>query len=92
MYLDNLSEQEVMELNIPTGVPLVYELDDSLKPIRSYYLGDQARIEQAMQSRGQSGKNCPLAMNSIQPFQKRTPPCLGCNSEGAPDNAFAVRG
>src|SRR5688500_2857711 len=46
MYLDNLSEQEVMELNIPTGVPLVYELDDRLKPVRSYYLGGQAENEQ----------------------------------------------
>ncbi len=59
MYLDNLSEQEVMELNIPTGVPLVYELDDSLKPIRSYYLGDQARIEQAMQVVANQGKIVP---------------------------------
>lgn len=56
MYLDNLSEQEVMELNIPTGVPLVYELDDGLKPVRSYYLGDQAKIEQAMQVVANQGK------------------------------------
>jgi 2,3-bisphosphoglycerate-dependent phosphoglycerate mutase len=59
MYLDNLSEQEVMELNIPTGVPLVYELDESLRPIRSYYLGDQARIEQAMQDVANQGKIVP---------------------------------
>jgi len=39
-YLDNISEAEIVGLNIPTGVPLVYELDDDLKPIRSYYLGD----------------------------------------------------
>ena len=39
-YLDNISEVEIVGLNIPTGVPLVYELDDDLKPIRSYYLGD----------------------------------------------------
>ncbi len=39
-YLDNISEEEIVGLNIPTGVPLVYELDDQLKPIRSYYLGD----------------------------------------------------
>jgi 2,3-bisphosphoglycerate-dependent phosphoglycerate mutase len=59
MYLDNLSEQEVMELNIPTGVPLVYELDDNLKPIRSYYLGDQAKIQQAMQVVANQGKISP---------------------------------
>jgi 2,3-bisphosphoglycerate-dependent phosphoglycerate mutase len=39
-YLDNVSDQEIVELNIPTGIPLVYELDDDLKPIKSYYLGD----------------------------------------------------
>jgi 2,3-bisphosphoglycerate-dependent phosphoglycerate mutase len=41
-YLDNVSEPEIVELNIPTGIPLVYELDDDLKPIRHYYLGDPA--------------------------------------------------
>jgi 2,3-bisphosphoglycerate-dependent phosphoglycerate mutase len=39
-YLDNVSEAEIVELNIPTGIPLVYELDDDLRPIRHYYLGD----------------------------------------------------
>ena len=41
-YLDNIDEQTIVELNIPTGIPLVYELDDNLKPIRHYYLGDPA--------------------------------------------------
>ncbi len=40
-YLDNVSESEIVELNIPTGIPLVYELDSTLKPLRKYYLGDQ---------------------------------------------------
>lgn len=39
-YLDNISDEEIVGLNIPTGIPLVYELDDELKPIRHYYLGD----------------------------------------------------
>ena len=39
-YLDNISDADIPNLNIPTGIPLVYELDDDLKPIRSYYLGD----------------------------------------------------
>ena len=39
-YLDNVSEKEIVDLNIPTGIPLVYELDENLKPIKSYYLGD----------------------------------------------------
>ena len=40
MYLDDISESEIVELNIPTGIPLVYELDEALKPLRHYYLGD----------------------------------------------------
>jgi 2,3-bisphosphoglycerate-dependent phosphoglycerate mutase len=39
-YLDDISESEIVELNIPTGIPLVYELDDELRPIRRGYLGD----------------------------------------------------
>ena len=39
-YLDNISDDAIVELNIPTGIPLVYELDQALKPIKSYYLGD----------------------------------------------------
>jgi 2,3-bisphosphoglycerate-dependent phosphoglycerate mutase len=41
-YLDNVPESEIVELNIPTGIPLVYELDERLQPIRHYYLGDPA--------------------------------------------------
>lgn len=44
-YLDNISDDAIAGLNIPTGVPLVYELDDECKPIRHYYLGDQSAIE-----------------------------------------------
>jgi 2,3-bisphosphoglycerate-dependent phosphoglycerate mutase len=46
-YLDNLGEQTIVELNIPTGIPLVYELDDHLKPVRHYYLGDPAAVAAA---------------------------------------------
>jgi 2,3-bisphosphoglycerate-dependent phosphoglycerate mutase len=46
-YLDNISDEEIVELNIPTGIPLVYELDDDLKPIRHYYLGDQEAAARA---------------------------------------------
>ncbi len=48
MYIDNISEKNIVELNIPTGVPLVYELDDEFKPITHYYLGDKRLIEQKM--------------------------------------------
>jgi len=44
-HLDNVSEEDIVELNIPTGIPLVYELDDDLKAIRHYYLGDAAAAE-----------------------------------------------
>jgi len=55
-YLDNLSEEEVLALNIPTGIPLVYELDDDLKPIRHYYLGDQEAIAAAAAAVASQGK------------------------------------
>jgi 2,3-bisphosphoglycerate-dependent phosphoglycerate mutase len=49
-YLDGVSDQKIVGLNVPTGRPLVYELDAGLKPVRSYYLGDQAEIEAAMRA------------------------------------------
>lgn len=55
-YLDNISEEEIVKLNIPTGVPLVYELDEDLKPVKHYYLGDQEAIAQAMQAVANQGK------------------------------------
>lgn len=56
-YLDHVSDADIINLNIPTGVPLVYELDDELKPIRHYYLGDQSAIEAAMQAVANQGKS-----------------------------------
>ena len=41
MHLDQISEEEISQLNVPTGIPLVYELDPKLQPIQSYYLGDE---------------------------------------------------
>jgi len=55
-YLDNISDDEIVKLNIPTGIPLVYELDNDLKPIRHYYLGDAAEIEKATQKVAAQGK------------------------------------
>lgn len=55
-YLDNIPDQEIVELNIPTGVPLVYELDNDLKPIKHYYLGDQEKIKAAMDAVASQGK------------------------------------
>ena len=55
-YLDGLSEEDILKVNIPTARPLVYELDENLKPLRHYYLGDQAEIEAAMAAVKNQGK------------------------------------
>jgi 2,3-bisphosphoglycerate-dependent phosphoglycerate mutase len=55
-YLDNVSEQEIVGLNIPTGIPLVYELDENLKPLRHYYLGDPEAVKLAAQAVANQGK------------------------------------
>ncbi len=55
-YLDNISDAEIPELNIPTGIPLVYELDDNLKPINHYYLGDAEAVAKAAAAVANQGK------------------------------------
>ena len=55
-YLDNVSDDKIVGLNIPTGVPLVYELDEKLQPIKHYYLGDQEAIQAAMDAVAAQGK------------------------------------
>ena len=55
-YLDNIGDKEISELNIPTGAPLVYELDDDLKPIKHYYLGDQEKISRQIEKVKNQGK------------------------------------
>lgn len=55
-YLDNISESEITELNIPTGLPLVYELDKELKPIKNYYLGDPAEAAKKAAAVANQGK------------------------------------
>jgi 2,3-bisphosphoglycerate-dependent phosphoglycerate mutase len=49
-YLDGLGEDEVVRLNIPTGIPLIYELDRAIKPVKSYYLGDPEEVERAIRA------------------------------------------
>jgi 2,3-bisphosphoglycerate-dependent phosphoglycerate mutase len=48
-YLDGTGDDEISGLNIPTGIPLIYELDDDLKPIRHYYLADEETVKKATQ-------------------------------------------
>ena len=49
-YLDQISDQDIAELNIPTGIPLVYELSDDLTPVRHFYLGDPEAAKRAAQA------------------------------------------
>ncbi len=55
-YLDQISDEDIVQRNIPTGIPLVYELDDALKPVKSYYLGDQEAIAKAEEAVAKQGK------------------------------------
>jgi 2,3-bisphosphoglycerate-dependent phosphoglycerate mutase len=55
-FLDNISEKEITELNIPTGIPLVYELDGDLKPTRHYYLADEETVRKAAEAVAAQGK------------------------------------
>lgn len=55
-YLDNMSEDDILGLNIPTALPLVYELDQNLKPVKHYYLGDPEKVKQAIESVANQGK------------------------------------
>ncbi len=56
-HLDGIADDKIVELNIPTGIPLVYELDENLKPIKSYYLGDADAIKAAQDAVANQGKS-----------------------------------
>ena len=58
-YLDNVSDADIVELNIRTGQPLVYELDDELRPLRHYYLGDEESIKASLLAVANQGKTGP---------------------------------
>jgi len=55
-YLDTISDEDIVGLNIPTGLPLVYELDDNLRAIKSYYIGDPKEVKKAMEAVANQGK------------------------------------
>jgi 2,3-bisphosphoglycerate-dependent phosphoglycerate mutase len=55
-HLDNLSDAEIVPLNVPTGAPLVYELDGDLRPIKHYYLGDAEEIAKRISAVSAQGK------------------------------------
>jgi 2,3-bisphosphoglycerate-dependent phosphoglycerate mutase len=58
-YLDNMSEQDIVDLNIPTGIPLVYQLNDDLKPLQHYYLGDADAVAKKAAAVANQGKAAP---------------------------------
>jgi len=55
-HIDSISEEDIMSLNIPTGIPLVYELDENMRPVRHYYLGDPAEVRKAEEDIKKQGK------------------------------------
>ena len=55
-FLDGISDEDIAELNIPTGIPLIYELDETLSPIRHYYLGDEEKARQAAEAVAKQGQ------------------------------------
>ena len=55
-YLDNIADDAIVELNIPTGIPLVYELDHNLRPIKHYYLADEETVKKATAAVANQGK------------------------------------
>lgn len=55
-YLDQISDEEIPQLNIPTGIPLIYELDEELKPIQHYYLGDKEALQKSIEAVANQGK------------------------------------
>lgn len=58
-YLDNISDKDITEVNIPTGIPLVYELDKDLKPIKHYYLADEETVKAAVNAVANQAKVNP---------------------------------
>lgn len=55
-HLDNIADDKIVAMNIPTGIPLVYELDDNCKPLKNYYLGDPEEIKKAIEGVAKQGK------------------------------------
>jgi 2,3-bisphosphoglycerate-dependent phosphoglycerate mutase len=61
-YLDDVSDDDIVKLNIPTGIPLVYELDNGLKPVSHYYVGDEEEVKKAMDRVADQGKSKTTAV------------------------------
>jgi 2,3-bisphosphoglycerate-dependent phosphoglycerate mutase len=61
-YLDAISDEDIIKYNIPTGIPLVFELDENMKPTKSYYLGDADAVRAAQEAVAKQGKSEPPAV------------------------------
>lgn len=55
-HLDNMGEDDILKFNVPTGIPLVYELDENLRPLKRYFLADEDKLKQAMDAVANQGK------------------------------------
>ncbi len=66
--LSNISDADIVGLNIPTGIPLIYEFDDNLQPVKNYYLADKAELEAAQQAVANQGKGKNLIIQLFSPF------------------------
>ena len=75
-YLDQISDEAIVELNIPTGIPLVYELDAKLAPIRHYYLGDPDAAQRAAEAVANQSKQKTRESFPRQSEQEMTPEVL----------------
>jgi hypothetical protein len=84
-YLDGISDQEIVGLNIPNGIPLVYELDTALKPIRHYYLGDAEAAARAAAGRGGAGQG---GLKNPSPPRRRGPTSVHGVGHFLPECAF----
>jgi 2,3-bisphosphoglycerate-dependent phosphoglycerate mutase len=72
-HLDGVSDDAIVELNIPTGVPLLYELDDNLRPLRHEYLGDPEQVRKAQEAVARQGKAAAGGPRINQPQQGKSP-------------------
>ena len=73
--MDNLSDEEIMLLNLPTGIPFVYELDENMKPIKSMqFLGDEETVKKAIESVASQGKSKPEVAPAAPPPEVKTSP------------------
>ena len=78
-YLDNVSEEEIVELNIPTGIPLVYQLNDDLKPLQKFYLGDPEAVQAGGRGGREPGKARSIERRTVEGRPSYARPPIDCD-------------